>query len=862
LMPGKERWDQIKDLFEAAADLPITERDALLRTRCGDDSALRREVEVLLASDAADDEFISTPAFDVRGVFGDEEDVAQIGRQYGAYRILREIGRGGLGAVYLAERADAAFEKQVAIKLIRRGLDTEDILRRFRNERQILAQLDHPNIARLLDGGTTEEGLPYFVMEYVEGVPMTTYCEERQMPIRDRLKLFRTICAAVAYAHQHLVIHRDLKPSNILVTTAGEPKLLDFGIAKLLHAEPEAAALTIPGLRAMTPEYASPEQIRGQPVTTGSDVYSLGVIFYELLTGRSPYQLKTQEPAELERAITDTDPAKPSTVLRERILDTPPSEARPIPGEARALRGDLDNIALMAMRKEPARRYASVGEFSGDIRRHLDGLPVHARTDTLRYRGTKFVQRHRLAVAAAVVVLVSLLAGLIATAWQARRADRERVLAEERFDQVRRLAHSLMYEIHDSVANLAGSTPTRRLIVSRALEYLDTLSRGARQNPELQREVATAYEKIGDIQGNPYSANLGDTDDALKSYRKALALRTALPDAEKSVDLQMELGRSYRGLGDILEQKGDVAGCIANYQRSLGIFAQMAALHGADFAVQDELARAYDTMGDGLGRTNRSAERSDCYRKELSIRENLLATHSHDRKQRRATALALMKTAMASDAHDSTAAENARRGAKMMEALSADDSQDARARREVGWAYYSLGGILLAAGDYPGTLEARQKALAVRQATAAEDPKNAQATFDLAVSYADLAEALTRNGRAEEAIGHAQHSLQLLQQLTTADPSNAVYLRNLALSYEKFGEAYSSLGRAPERSTAERLGAWNNAQPWYQKAADVFLELRRHGTLMPTDNKEPERFAGKVKECQDWAAKLKPEVGG
>ena len=278
--------------------------------------SLRVEIESLLKSDERTDGFIEQPAFAIpRDLFPDNVDEPFVGRQFGAYQVIREIGRGGLGAVYLAARADDEYRKEVAIKLVRRGLDTEDILRRFRNERQILAQLDHPNIARLIDGGTTDDGLPYFVMEYVNGEPINAYCDANALPTTERLKLFRKVCAAITYAHQNLVIHRDLKPSNILVTQEGEPKLLDFGIAKLLSAGDELFTQTIPALRVMTPEYASPEQVKGDKIMTTSDVYSLGVLLYELLTGQRPYRLKTRTPEEIARAITEQEPERPSTAV-------------------------------------------------------------------------------------------------------------------------------------------------------------------------------------------------------------------------------------------------------------------------------------------------------------------------------------------------------------------------------------------------------------------------------------------------------------------------------------------------------------------------------------------------------------------
>jgi len=486
---ASERWARVKELFEAAADLAPNERAALLSSECDGDTALRCEVESLLESDSQTDGFIEQPVLDIpRNLFPEApEEESLAGRQFGAYQIIREIGRGGLGAVYLAARADDEYRKEVAIKLVRRGLDTDDILRRFRNERQILAQLDHPNIARLIDGGTTDEGLPYFVMEYVNGEPIGAYCDAHSLITTERLNLFRKVCAAVTYAHQNLVIHRDLKPSNILIASDGEPKLLDFGIAKLLGQDEEALAQTMTAQRVMTPEYASPEQVKGEKITTASDVYSLGVLLYELLTGRRPYRLKTRTADEIARAITDQEPARPSTAVA--AADHPPSSIL----NPRSLRGDLDNIVLMAMRKEPARRYSSVGQFSEDIRRHLGGLPVVARKDTVAYRTSKFVNRHRIGVIAAALILLSLLGGIVATLMQVRTAHRERAKAEA----ISSFLQKTLIASNPSVS--VNGQATVKDILDDASKRLATeeLSDQPEVKAELQRIIGSSYLALG-----------------------------------------------------------------------------------------------------------------------------------------------------------------------------------------------------------------------------------------------------------------------------------------------------------------------------------------------------------------------------
>ncbi|MGF1671687.1 MAG: serine/threonine protein kinase, partial [Balneolaceae bacterium] len=422
-MNNQQRIRRISELYEAALELELGRREEFLQSECAGDSELKSEVESLLqAGNAASTEHLFPP------LFREKEEPNLVGQQVGAYRILQEIGSGGVGVVYLAERIDGEFRRRLALKVVKRGMDTKDILSRFLHERQILAGLEHPNIARLYDGGVTGDGRPYFVMEYVEGMSLTEYSDRHRLTLEQRLLLFQKICSAVQYAHQNLVVHRDIKPGNILVTAGGEVKLLDFGIAKLLR--PEMAGYSkIPhtrtGYRLMTPEYAAPEQVRGEAVNTTTDIYALGVLLYELLTGHRPLRLKSRFHKEVERIICEEEPTRPSTVItrKEEIetvegkqLITPESvcEARKTKVDVlrRKLKGDLDNIVMMAMRKEPARRYSSVEQLSGDIDRYLKNMPVVAGKDTFAYRFAKFVRRHRSAVTSAVIVFLALITGL------------------------------------------------------------------------------------------------------------------------------------------------------------------------------------------------------------------------------------------------------------------------------------------------------------------------------------------------------------------------------------------------------------------------------------------------------------------
>jgi WD40 repeat protein/serine/threonine protein kinase len=396
-----ERWCQVEAVLQAALDHGENERAVYLDEVCAADPSLRREVESLLAMEDAAAHLMNGPVLDLAAAISGGEPVeSMVGRRIGVYEVIEEIGHGGMGEVYLARRADDEYRKRVAIKLIKRGIDTGVALQRFRRERQILAGLDHPNVAGLLDGGTSEEGAPYIVMEYIDGSPITEYCAQHRLDLRARLRLFLRLADAVNYAHQHLVIHRDIKPTNVLVTHDGIPKLLDFGVAKLEDSD-SVGARTQTMVRALTPEYASPEQVRGEAISTASDVYSLGVLLYELLAGRRPYRLTGRQPYEVDRVICEQEPDAPD------------------------ISGDLDKILMMALRKDPRRRYASVEQFAEDIRRFLEDRPVIARRDTLGYRSVKFVRRNRLPVIAAALIAISLLVGIVAAIGQAHRAQRQ-----------------------------------------------------------------------------------------------------------------------------------------------------------------------------------------------------------------------------------------------------------------------------------------------------------------------------------------------------------------------------------------------------------------------------------------------------
>lgn len=504
-------WQRVKVLFALAAETPLAERAALLARETAGDDALLREVESLLRSHEAPGDFLDAIPGALRAEALEGSDTGLVGERVGAYRIVERIGTGGMGDVFKAVRDDDQYRAEVAIKLVRTDQRNPLAGQRFRTERQILAQLDHRNIARLLDGGTTTSGLPYVVMELVNGEPIDRYCEAQGMATRERVQLFLQVCAAVSFAHQHLIVHRDLKPSNILVTADASVKLLDFGIAKLLEPDPATgtgADETLTQFRAMTLEYASPEQVGGASVTVASDVYSLGVVLYRLLTGQSPYRSTGGDAARVAEILGETTPTRPSTAATLQRSDVD---------------ADLDSILLMALRKEPQLRYGSVEQFAADLRHYLAGQPVVARRGTTAYRVGKYMRRNKVPLAAAALVVVALTAGLGFSIREARIAEQQRATAQRHFDSVRKLANKL-FEFHDAIAKLPGATAAREQLVQTSLEYLDALSRESTTDHTLQEELGIAYRKVGDIQGEAQASNTGNPTAAIESYRKSAAV--------------------------------------------------------------------------------------------------------------------------------------------------------------------------------------------------------------------------------------------------------------------------------------------------------------------------------------------------
>jgi len=548
-----EDWDEIDRMFDTVLDVPEPDRAAFLAEACAGRPLVRRQVELLLvAGDEAKASDFLAPlphqlnGSSVRQFMGEEQLPA--GEKVGVYEIVRPIGRGGMGVVYLAERPFGHFKKPVALKVVKRGMDTEEIVQRFRFERQILAGLEHAHIARLLDGGVTDDGLPYFVMEYVEGKPIDQYCDDKQLTIRQRLKLFKAVCEAVAYAHRNLVVHRDLKPGNVMVSADGEVKLLDFGIAKLV--DPNSSTSTVPitdaAERRMTPEYAAPEQVRGEAASTATDVYALGVILYELLSGRRPYRFKTRLLTEIEEKICQEVPGRPSTAVLRAEGDETPDEIgrqRSLSPEKlrRVIAGDLDAITMMALKKEPELRYASAGELGRDLGRYLERRPVRAARDTAAYRLRKFVERYRTTVMVAAFAAFTIVAGAGTTWWQSyeKRQEARRVQDEILGKNATIEFITKIFERVDP-DRPQGLTFTATELIDIGLEGMQTLD-GV---PEIQAEV---LNKIGKVSVN---AGLVDLADSLHRVAYNIQVKALGPNHPS---LSMTVTRQ----GDVYEYRGE-----------------------------------------------------------------------------------------------------------------------------------------------------------------------------------------------------------------------------------------------------------------------------------------------------------------
>jgi serine/threonine-protein kinase len=783
------RWQQIEALFDEALDLDAEARRVLLDRACADDPDLRREVKSLLQADAASPAFLNAAAADYAAPMLpdllDELDGEQMGRSVGAYRLVRKIGHGGMGRVFLAERADGQFEQQVALKLIRAELTSEALRRRFLQERQILARLQHPGIARLLDGGTTDAGQPFLVIDYVKGQPIHTYCDTQKLSITARLQLFGKVCEAVQYAHNNLVVHRDLKPSNILVTDTGQVKLLDFGIAKLLEGDDEEA-LTRTGLPAMTPEYAAPEQVRRGSITTATDVYSLGVILYELLSGHRPYQVKALSPADVERVICKTEPPRPSTAASQteelashdgeprivtpeivsRVRSTQPERLQ------RRLIGDLDMIVVKALAKEPERRYATAAQLGQDLKRHLAGLPVEARGDTLGYRLRKFVRRHRWGVAVAAAFVVLLTGYAVTVTVQSRKVKQALAQARLEADKSAEVTRFMMglFESNDPSESL-GDTLNVRDVLARGVERIESLD----QQPEVQGQML-------DVVGQVYQS-LGEYDTAQALLEQAVAKRRTLLGEE-----HLDVAQSLYNLGAVLLDRGDYEMAEPLLREALTMRQKLLGEEHPDVASSlNKLGMLEDDTGD-----YDAAEQ--LYREALAMRQKLLGEEHPDV----ASSLNNLGLLLMQKGQYDQAETIHRKALEMRQRIASQQGRE-EADLDVTYSLNNLALVLNLKGDHDASEQFYRELIEMdRKLLGEEHP-------DFAIDLNNLGGLLADKGDYDAAGSLYRQAL-------------AIYMKTLGPSHPRIAQSLNNLA-----SALRDQGIYNQAEQHYREA----LAMRR-----------------------------------
>lgn len=807
-MSTSDDWPRIRRLFEQAADLPDDARAAFLDREAGIGSELRSRVDELLDADHETTGFLDSPASgDALGAEGPWE-----GQTFGSYRVERELGRGGTGVVFLARRADGRYEREVALKVVPAALLQRNLAERFRSEVRILAELDHPNIAGLLDAGETEEGLAYLVMEYVDGASIDRYADDSRLDLRSRLRLFRRVLDGVHFAHRRGVVHRDLKPSNILVTREGDPKLVDFGIAKLV-ADSSGSAPTRTMQRMLTPDYASPEQVSGDAVDARSDVYSLGVVLYRLLTGRPPYALTTTELAHSARVICEEVPVRPSDALNRRAQGSSQgADSETLAGlrssteerVRRTLKGDLDTIVLHALAKEPAARYPTAGAFGEDIDRYLDGRPIRARKPGVLYRARRFVRRRGVALTAASIMA----AGVIISAWQAREAALQRRMVATNSAELTTLVRSVLTTLNTDMAGEdQGPTATRAVAVETAVAALDTLASRAERGPstDLLEALATAYREAGTVQGHPTSANVGRPEDAKESFERAIEYWRQLGESDPlEVSSRVELAVTHVLLSDLHRSRGQNDAAAVELDQAEAIMDSLRVRHQPDRATLGALAMVYEGQAK-LAEIRGDLESTATYVEQMSDVARGSAALSPEGSARLG-ALEEVVLALQSESYVRSRTGAVERAIDVQwEAVRLADSiaelpgstQRMASIRSVAWS--QLGWRYNDADRPDEAVEAFDRAVGFQRQLRDADPGNQAAQGALGQLLAGRGQAHVRAERWEEALADHRQAIELVSSLAEAVPA-AQYI--IAQSWRQVGEAQSHLGRFVEAHEA------------------------------------------------------------
>jgi eukaryotic-like serine/threonine-protein kinase len=760
-----EQWPLVKELWFAVQDTPDRQRPAMLEDPRIDPDIRAHVQRLLAASDNVGDRFETPAGGALRGDSTEFTAPSLVGRRLGPYTVTRRVGQGGMGVVYEAVRADAAYEQRVAVKTIWRGADSAVLLKRFRTERQILAGLQHPNIARLLDGGATEEGAPWLAMEYVDGVPIDTFCDDAKLGLDARLDLFRQVCAAVHFAHRNMVVHRDLKPSNVLVTAEGTVKLLDFGVAKLLDDPRMEGTLTGAGLSPFTAAYAAPEQVVGGVITAATDVYSLGALLVTLLVGRPPLLLESMAMSDLLQAIRERPARAPSMLALEGdgagSSDTSPDEIARERGFAsreklsKALVGELDAIALMALRKEPERRYTSAEAMAEDVHRYLRHQQVQARPDTVSYRVQSFTRRRRTLVLASIAIaLVTLGAGAVSLQ-QRRSASTDRALAAERLREVRSMASTLVFDASERLLDTPGAIETRSALMKAALVSLDRALVDAPRDPALLRELAMAYQRAGDLLGNPTKSNLGDMAGATAAYAKAIAAAEALMQvAPDSASSARTLALVYEKAADVEAPIGKVRDALAHQRASLGLFRRLATTDTLRAGYQRDVGMSLIKLGDLLGHPS--------------------FTNTGD-------------TAAAIRAYDEA-------NTRLQRAADGGDTTYTLARHRA-IASERLARLMQERRDLPAAKRWLEQSLTLRDSLFRANPKIVDGRRDLAIAFYMLCGLHLSDRRPDLAEQPCTTSLDMRRALLDDNPKDSRFLHGLGIMHGRLGELRAMQGR-------------------------------------------------------------------
>lgn len=781
---------EVERLFEAAVRLPAAQREEFLVREC-DNPALLAELSSLLRCDDYAGDMLEGAITREAALFL-ERQALRPGDRAGQYRILAVLGHGGMGEVYLAERADGKFTRQVAIKVIYGGPDREATAARLQQEYRILASLEHPNIARMVDAGAARSGLPYFAMEYVAGEPIEEYCEKRHLTVAERLRLMLPVCDAVHFAHQNLIVHCDLKPRNILVDQHGNPRLLDFGIAKMLG---DATSNGDTAAFMLTPEYASPEQARGGAVSTATDIYSLGAILYRLLTGVAPHQLEGKNPIESLKAVCEDPVRRPSQIRPE-------------------LSRELDDLVRMAMAPEPSERYRSADRLAADIENWLANMPLAARRDTALYRSTKFIRRHWIAVSTSAAAVLTLAAVASVATWEARRAER-------RFADVRHLANVSLLDIEGAMHNVAGTTKARLLAIRTAEEYLERLSNEAGGDAGLSRELAAAYEKLGDILGNPEAGNVGNAADAVQRYRQAESLLESLhAGSSGSLNDELTLAGILNKLTAVESRTARQDGARRDSDAALSLASKIAQAAPKDGRAGHLLASAMMNKA-GLEMNGREFASGEKHMQTALAIETNLAELSDSRADRisLAGAYRIAGTQLERLHEYDRAMEMCSRAAVLYGGLAAEDPNDPKVKRNRMIALTTVGSIQTELADnrkmeFALAIATQRQAWAIASEAAAVDPANAEALSDLSAVAIRLGHTLADAHRYREALPLLDRSISASNELVQRDPSNRDYRTTLAFGYGYLGYLDGLKGDYPD-AVVER----NRAAVIYQQLA-------------------------------------------